>query len=210
MQFVILFAFYILSFNLMTKLLHVDSKPISSSFWLDCFFLPSFGFFACDKLQRSWLARSGSLLVEEDRSLFFSRIICHWNGKSPCSRRAPKNKATFRLLFACSGLWSLHSNRFLTSSTVTSTLNKLVAVANSVIRAICSFEKCARNSGFGWIHLPELNRLNICRKSFFLNLCFEKKASTRSRRSSSSSMSSQTCIKWVFMSASLRPEAGRL
>ena len=194
----------------MTKLLHVDSKPISSSFWLDCFFLPSFGFFACDRLQRSWLARSGSLLVEEDSSLFFSRIICHWNGKSPCSRRAPKNKATFRLLFACSGLWSLHSNRFLMSSAVTSTLNILVVVANAAIRAIYSFEKCARKIDCGSTHLPELNRLSIWRKFFFLNLFFEKKASTRSRRSSSSSLSSQTCIKWVFMSASLRPEAGRL
>ena len=144
LQSMILPVFYTLSFSLMTKLLHVDSKPTSSSFWLDWFFLPSFVFFAWDRLQRSWLARSGSLFVEDDRSLFFSRIICHWNGKNPCSRRAPKNKATFRLLFAWRGLWSLHSNRFLMTSSVTSDLNKLVVVANSVMRAICSFEKCAR------------------------------------------------------------------
>jgi hypothetical protein len=37
---------------------------------LDFFFFPSFGFLACERLQRSWLARSGSLLAEEERSLF--------------------------------------------------------------------------------------------------------------------------------------------
>ena len=158
----ILLSSYRLSFSLNTKLLQVDSNPTFSSFRLDFFFFPSFGFFACERLQRSWLARSGSLFVEEERSLFLSRIICHWKGKRPCSRRAPKNKATFLLLFACSGLWSLHSNKSLMISSVTSFLNKLEAVTNSVIRASCSWEKWARNSDFGSMPFPVLNRCNIC------------------------------------------------
>ena len=149
MQIIGLLTFYRHSFNFVMNTSQLPKKPIPSSVILEFGFFRRLATLACDNPQRSWLARRGSLFIDDDTSLCFSMIICHEWGRSPCSRSLPKKIATCLLTVAWRGIDNLHSNRSLMPLSVTSDLNRFVEQANLVMRRICSSLKWARYTGSG-------------------------------------------------------------